>query len=57
MPVLGSCIALSVKAPVWAASLVVAVFAIFHGYAHGQGVPLAADPVGYSAGLVLATGP
>jgi urease accessory protein len=54
--VLGGCIALSVKAPIWAASLVVAVFALFHGYAHGRELPSAADPVGYSAGFVLATG-
>jgi urease accessory protein len=54
--VLGGCIALSVKAPVWAASLIVAAFAVFHGYAHGQELPSAADPVGYSAGFVLATG-
>ena len=38
------------------ASLIVAVFAVFHGYAHGRELPSAADPVGYSAGFVLATG-
>jgi len=54
--VLGGCIALSVKAPVWVASLIVAIFAIFHGYAHGKELPSAADPVGYSLGFVLATG-
>jgi urease accessory protein len=54
--VLGACIALSFKAPVWAASLVVAVFAVFHGYAHGKALPSAADPISYSAGFVLATG-
>jgi urease accessory protein len=54
--VLGGCIALSVRAPVWAASIVVAVFAVFHGYAHGKELPSAADPVSYSAGFVLATG-
>jgi urease accessory protein len=54
--VLGGCIALSVKAPVWAACLVVALFAVFHGYAHGKELPSAADPVSYSAGFVLATG-
>jgi urease accessory protein len=54
--VLGGCIALSVKAPVWAASMVVAMFAVFHGYAHGKELPSAADPVSYSAGFVLATG-
>ena len=54
--VLGTCIALSVRAPVWAAALIVSAFAIFHGYAHGRELPSAADPVGYSAGFVLATG-
>jgi urease accessory protein len=54
--VLGGCIALSIKAPSWAACLVVALFAVFHGYAHGRELPSAADPVNYSAGFVLATG-
>lgn len=54
--VLGGNIALAVKAPVWAASLIVAAFAIFHGYAHGRELPSAADPIGYSMGFVLATG-
>ena len=54
--VLGSCIALSIRAPVWAASLIVAVFAVFHGYAHGKELPSAADPISYSVGFVLVTG-
>jgi len=54
--VLGTCIALTVRAPVWAAALVVGTFALFHGYAHGRELPSAADPLGYSAGFVLATG-
>src|ERR1700733_3707746 len=54
--VLGGCSALAIKAPVWAACLIVALFAIFHGYAHGQELPSAADPIGYSVGFVLATG-
>jgi len=54
--VLGGMIAGAVRAPVWLASLIVAVFAVFHGYAHGRELPSAADPVGYSAGFVLATG-
>ena len=53
---LGGCIALSLQAPVWAASLIVATFAVFHGYAHGKELPSAADPIGFSAGFVLATG-
>jgi urease accessory protein len=54
--VLGNCIALSVRAPVWAASLVVALFAVFHGYAHGKELPSAADPISYSVAFVLVTG-
>lgn len=54
--VLGGCIALALKAPAWAACLIVAAFALFHGYAHGRELPSAADPVGYSAGFVFATG-
>jgi len=53
---LGAVIAFNVKAPVWAACLIVAVFAIFHGYAHGKELPSAADPIGYAVGFMLATG-
>jgi urease accessory protein len=54
--VLAGCIALSIKAPVWAATLIVAAFAVFHGYAHGKELPSAADPIGYTTGFVLSTG-
>jgi len=54
--VLGACIALAWRAPAWLAVAVVALFALFHGYAHGRELPAAADPVGYSSGFVLATG-
>jgi len=53
---LGSVIVFNVRAPVWAASLIVAIFAIFHGYAHGKELPSAADPIGYAVGFMLATG-
>lgn len=53
---LGGCVAFRLRLPVWAASAVVALFAVFHGYAHGRELPSAADPAGYSAGFVLATG-
>jgi urease accessory protein len=35
---------------------IIAVFAIFHGYAHGVELPFAADPAAYSVGFVMATG-
>ena len=54
--VLGACIGLSVRAPVWIAAPIVGSFAVFHGYAHGRELPSAADPIGYSVGFVLATG-
>jgi urease accessory protein len=37
------------------ASLLVALFALFHGYAHGVEMPLAASPLAYITGFVLAT--
>ena len=54
--VLGAVIAAQWRPPIWAAVLLVAVFALFHGYAHGQELPSAADPTGYSVGFVLSTG-
>jgi urease accessory protein len=54
--VLGSCIAVRWKAPVWAACLIAGIFALFHGYAHGRELPSAADPIGFSLGFVFATG-
>ncbi len=53
---LGGVIAFGYRAPVWLACVIVAVFAMFHGYAHGKELPSAADPVGYSTGFVLSTG-
>ena len=54
--VLGLCVCLAIQAPAWVACAIVAIFAVFHGYAHGVESPSAADPVGYSVGFVLATG-
>lgn len=54
--VLGGLILGAVRAPIWAACAVVALFALFHGYSHGLELPSAADPIGYSLGFVLATG-
>lgn len=54
--ILGSMIFFAVRAPVLLACVIVAMFALFHGYAHGTELPSAADPVGYSAGFVLCTG-
>lgn len=53
---LGTAIMFAARAPVAVAAAIVAAFALFHGYAHGTELPVAADPVGYSAGFVLCTG-
>lgn len=53
---LGGVIALGWAAPQAIALTLVGVFAIFHGYAHGQELPGAASPAAYAAGFVLATG-
>ena len=54
--VLGGSIAFGWKPSISVAVLLVAAFAVFHGYAHGQELPSAADTVGYSVGFVLSTG-
>ena len=54
--VLGSMIALDQRPPLWIAALLVAFFAIFHGYAHGLELPGQVGAVEYSAGFVLSTG-
>ena len=53
---LGGLILFAMRLPVVLACVIVAVFALFHGYAHGMELPSAADPIGYSAGFVLCTG-
>lgn len=36
--------------------VLIGVFAVFHGYAHGVELPAAADPAAYAVGFVVATG-
>lgn len=53
---LGSAIAFGWR-PIEAVALIlIGVFAICHGYAHGVELPNAADPADYAVGFVLATG-
>ena len=53
---LGAVVAAALRPPLWVAAVLVGVFAIFHGHAHGTELPDAADPVAYSLGFVMATG-
>jgi urease accessory protein len=54
--VLGLVVAFAARPPLWIAAVIVGVFAIFHGHAHGTELPEAANPISYSLGFVIATG-
>ena len=54
--VLGAAVTLSLRVPFVLAACVVAVFAVFHGHAHGAELPHAANPLAYGIGFVVATG-
>ena len=53
--VLGLLIAFAVSMPVWAGTVVVSLFALFHGYAHGSELPHGSSVAMYGLGFVLAT--
>jgi urease accessory protein len=53
--VLGALVALQVKWPVAAAMVLVGLFAIFHGHAHGEEMPMDASGAAYAAGFMMAT--
>ncbi|HSN72507.1 MAG TPA: HupE/UreJ family protein, partial [Steroidobacteraceae bacterium] len=53
---LGLVVLLEYRAPLVLAAVLVSVFAIFHGYAHGAELPGAVNPLAYGVGFVIATG-
>lgn len=53
--VLGLLIAFAVRMPLWGSTLVVSLFALFHGYAHGTELPHGSSAAMVGAGFVLAT--
>jgi urease accessory protein len=53
---LGGMVLTEMKPPLWAAAVLVGVFAIFHGHAHGSELPENSSGLLYSIGFVLATG-
>lgn len=53
---LGFAVCSEARPPLWVAALLVGVFAIFHGHAHGTELPPGADGLLYSIGFVIATG-
>jgi len=54
--VLGMMVLLASKPPIWVAAVLVGIFAIFHGHAHGTELPTSANPMTYSIGFVISTG-
>jgi len=53
--ILGLAIALKASPPLAAGTLACAIFAIFHGFAHGAELPESASGFSYALGFVLAT--
>jgi urease accessory protein len=53
--VMGILIAAAFKFPVVVSAVIVGMFAVFHGHAHGAEMPLAMGAVSYSLGFALAT--
>jgi len=54
--VLGLMVLLATKPPIWVAAVLVGIFAVFHGHAHGTELPTSANPMTYSIGFVISTG-
>lgn len=52
---LGLAIALAIALPVYAVMAAVAMFAVFHGHAHGAELPGLGNPRTYAAGFMLAS--
>jgi urease accessory protein len=53
---LGAAVLAEFRPPLWAAAILVGVFGLFHGYAHGAELPPGDNALLYSLGFVLATG-
>lgn len=53
---LGAMVAFAARPPLWVAAVLVGLFAIFHGHAHGAELPESANAIAFSVGFVVATG-
>ena len=53
--VFGALIAAAARTPVWAGAILVGMFAVFHGHAHGSELPEAASILGYTGGFMTTT--
>jgi len=53
---LGAMVLREAKPPVWVAAILVGLFGLCHGYAHGKELPAGESGLYYSIGFVVATG-
>lgn len=53
---LGAAVAFEVRPPLWVAAVLVGIFGLFHGHAHGTELPEGQNGLLYSLGFVVATG-
>ncbi|QJE98718.1 HupE/UreJ family protein [Luteolibacter luteus] len=53
---LGTMVAAAARPPLWVAAVLVGVFAIFHGHAHGTELPESSNALSFAIGMVIATG-
>ncbi len=54
--ILGAMVAFAARPPLWVAAVIVGIFAIFHGHAHGAELPEAANAMSFACGFVVSTG-
>jgi len=54
--ILGAAVLMAFRAPLWIVAVVVGIFGLFHGHAHGAEMPPGNNPLLYSLGFVVATG-
>lgn len=54
--IFGVLIAFAFRMPAWASGVMLALFALLHGYAHGADLPQDGSAALYGAGFILATG-
>lgn len=54
--VLGAMVLFERRPPLWLAILLVGIFAVFHGHAHGTELPPGSSGLHYSLGFVVSTG-
>jgi urease accessory protein len=54
--VMGIMVAIECKPALWISAVIVSIFAIFHGYAHGSELPTGSNALQFSMGFVITTG-